>query len=75
MSGYRGRGRRHRGAKLSGNLLRVGQLTPFPDDYREPVQETPEQRLRSTILKLGEVVRRRERNQAVAAILTRDFPC
>ncbi|KAF9645332.1 hypothetical protein BDM02DRAFT_3101505, partial [Thelephora ganbajun] len=25
------------------------------DDYREPVQETPEQRLRSTILKLGEV--------------------
>lgn len=56
MSGYRGRGRRYRGTELWRNLLQVGRLTPFPDDYREPVQETPEQRLRSTIVKLGEVV-------------------
>lgn len=57
MSGYRGRGRRYRGVECGGTLLRVSRLTPFSDDYREPVQETPEQRLRSTILKLGEVVR------------------
>ena len=57
MSGYRGRGRRYRGAKRGGILPRACRLILFSDDYREPVQETPEQRLRNTILKLGEVVR------------------
>lgn len=49
---------------------RVDLFTPFSDDYREPVQETPEQRLRSTILKLGEVVRLIERHRKVSGGLT-----
>lgn len=32
-----------------------GRGRRYRDEFREPVQETPEQRLRSTILKLGEV--------------------
>jgi len=39
------------------------------------VQETPEQKLRSTILKLGEVVCWTEQNQNVAPILTRELSC